>query len=189
VTTSKPPDEISKDMAPILPTFKEFEQLGLVHWVDATGFRGTDSGGQAEPNIVAAMGSGDLDGISKAIDGCVKKMQKQKHPYFRLAYLSLSMSVTQSDEKSSFQFVQNLAGKLRQANAISVYALERGMHTEQQLESIQHHMTGALQFKTDKQKTLISVQGIGDVQMRDWIEYKHTNKAIMIGAFSLERIR
>jgi KaiC/GvpD/RAD55 family RecA-like ATPase len=189
VTTSKPPDEISKDMAPILPTFKEFEQLGLVHWVDATGFQGTGSGGQAEPNIVAAMGSGDLDGISKAIDGCVKKIQKQKQPYFRLAYLSLSMSVTQSDEKSSFQFVQNLAGKLRQANAISVYALERGMHTEQQLESIQHHMTGALLFKTDKQKTLISVQGIGDVQIRDWIEYKHTNKAIMIGAFSLERIR
>jgi len=46
-----------------------------------------------------------------------------------------------------------------------------------------------LQFKTDKQKTLISVQGVGDVQTRDWIEYKHTNKALMIGAFSLERIR
>ena len=50
-------------------------------------------------------------------------------------------------------------------------------------------MTGAVQFRSEKQKTLISVQGICDAQTRDWIEYKHTNKAIMIGAFSLERIR
>jgi branched-chain amino acid aminotransferase len=74
-------------------------------------------------------------------------------------------------------------------NYLGEDALERGMHTEQQLESIQHHMTGAIQFKTDKQKTLISVQGVGDAQTRDWIEYKHTNRALMIGAFSLERIR
>ena len=30
---------------------------------------------------------------------------------------------------------------------------------------------------------------VGDAQTRDWIEYKHSNKALMIGAFSLERIR
>jgi hypothetical protein len=63
------------------------------------------------------------------------------------------------------------------------------MHTEQQLEAIQHHMTGSIQFKTDMQKTLLSVQGVGDAQTRAWIEYRHTNKALMIGAFSLERIR
>jgi hypothetical protein len=28
-----------------------------------------------------------------------------------------------------------------------------------------------------------------DAQTRDWIEYRHSNKAVMIGAFSLERIR
>jgi hypothetical protein len=50
-------------------------------------------------------------------------------------------------------------------------------------------MTGGLLFKTDKQKTLVSVQGITDTLTRDWIEYKYSNKAIMIGAFSLERIR
>ena len=189
VTTSKSPEEISKDMAPILPTFKEFEQLGLVNWVDATGLQGAPSAKTGKPSLVAALGSGDLGAIGKAIDGCVSRIQKQRHPYFRFAYMSLSMSVTQSNEKDSFQFVQTLVGKLRQANAISVFALERGMHTEQQLESIQHHMTGAIQFKTDKQKTLISVQGVGDAQTRDWIEYKHTNRALMIGAFSLERIR
>jgi hypothetical protein len=63
------------------------------------------------------------------------------------------------------------------------------MHTEQQLESIQHQMTGALMFKTEKQKTMLCVQGVTDAQTRDWVDYRHTNKALMVGAFSLERIR
>jgi KaiC/GvpD/RAD55 family RecA-like ATPase len=188
VTTSKPVSEIAKDMAPILPTFMEFEQLGLVHWVDASGMPSAD-GVAAPTNLQSVSGPGNLEGITKALDEVAKRIQKSRHSYFRLAYFSLSMSITQADEKSSFQFVQTIVGRMRQANGISAFAVERGMHTEQQLESVQHHMTGAVHFKTDKQKTLLSVQGIGDAQTRDWIEYKHTNKAVMIGAFSLERIR
>jgi KaiC/GvpD/RAD55 family RecA-like ATPase len=188
VTTSRTPTEIAKDMAPILPTFMEFENLGLVHWVDASGLA-ADGHEAGRANIHSVPKPGDVAGIQKALDACVKVIQKQRHPYFRLAYMSVSMSITQTDDKSAFQFVQTLAGRMKQANAVSVYAIERGMHTEQQLETIQTNMSGAVQFKTDKQKTLLSVQGIGDAQTRAWIEYRHTNKAIMIGAFSLERIR
>ncbi|MBN1677063.1 MAG: hypothetical protein JW880_00850 [Candidatus Thermoplasmatota archaeon] len=188
VTTSRAPTEIAKEMAPILPTFMEFENLGLVHWVDASGMP-ADAQGVERANVRHVSKPGDLAGIQQAVDDCVRAIQKQKHLYFRLAYLSISMSITQTDDKSAFQFVQALAGRMKQANAVSVYAVERGMHTEQQLESIQHHMSGAVQFKTEKQKNLLSVQGIGDAQTRAWIEYRHTNKALMIGAFSLERIR
>ncbi len=189
VITSKNPTEIAKEMAPILPTFKEFEQLGLVWWVDASGMQPGEEGMAEEAHVVTVDKPGNLSAVQGAIDKCVSALKRQKHPYLRLAYMSLSMSITQADEKSAFQFVQTLAGRLKQAGAVSVFAVERGMHTEQQLESIQHHMTGAIQFKTDKQKTLLSIQGVGDVQTRDWVEYKHTNKALMIGAFSLERIR
>ncbi len=190
VTTSKPPSEIAKEIAPILPTFMEFQQLGLVRWIDATGVEVEESTvPAAKATTIKVKGPGDFDGTIEALDKFMKAIEKQKHPYFRLLFMSLSMSITQADDKRSFQFVQSFAGRVKQANAVSLFAVERGMHTEQQLESIQHHMTGAIQFKTDKQKTLMSVQGIGDVQTRDWIEYKHTNKALMIGAFSLERIR
>lgn len=188
VTTSRTPTEIAKEMAPILPTFMEFENLGLVYWVDASGMP-ADAQGAERANVRHVSKPGDLAGIQKAVDECVRAVQKQKHPYLRFAYFSISMSITQTDDKSAFQFVQTLAGRMKQANAISVYAVERGMHTEQQLESIQHHMSGAVQFKTDRQKNLMSVQGIGDAQTRAWVEYRHTNKALMIGAFSLERIR
>jgi len=33
------------------------------------------------------------------------------------------------------------------------------------------------------------VAGLSEVQTRDWVPYKFTNKAIMIGSFQLERIR
>jgi KaiC/GvpD/RAD55 family RecA-like ATPase/uncharacterized protein (DUF3084 family) len=190
ITTSHTPSEISKDMAPILPTFIEFDQLGLVRWIDASTMEPAEgSESTAHTYSTKVTGPGDFDGITKALDAYAKDFQKQKQPYFRLVYMSLSMTVTQSDEKAAFQFLQGFAGRVKAAGAVSWFAVERGMHTEQQLEAIQHHMTGAIQFKTDKQKTLLSVQGVSDVQTRDWIEYRHTNKALMIGAFSLERIR
>lgn len=186
ITTSHPPGEISKDIAPILPTFMEFQQLGMVRWIDASGMP-VEQG--ANGSVVRLAGPADFEGIIKAVDGFAKDFEKHRHPYFRVAYLSLSLSLTQADEKVGFQFVQSLTGRFKQARAVAAFAVERGMHTEQQLEAIQHHMTGSLQFKTEKQKMLLSVQGIGDVQTRAWVEYRHTNKALMIGAFSLERIR
>lgn len=190
VTTSHPPVEIAREMAPILPTFMEFEQLGLVRWVDASGLQAEDTGAKSTmSNVIQVAGSSDFEGITKALETCTKQIEKQKQPYFRLAFMSLSMSVTHADEKAALMFVQSITGRVKQAGAISLYAIERGMHTEQQLEALQHYMTGAIQFKTDKQKTLLSVQGVGEIQTREWIEYKHTNKALIVGAFSLERIR
>ncbi len=187
VTTSHPPSEISKEIAPILPTFMELQQLGMVRWIDASGVQDPQAG--SDPSVIRVAGPGDFNGITSALDKFVRDFQRQKQPYFRLAYMSLSLSMTQSNEKEAFQFVQTIAAKVKQAKAVSLFAIERGMHTEQQLESVQHLMTGSVQFKTDKQKTLLSIQGIGEAQTRDWVEYKHTTKALMIGAFSLERIR
>src|SRR5881296_3926423 len=36
ITTTKLPIDIAKDIAPILPTFVEYDQLGLVRWIDCT---------------------------------------------------------------------------------------------------------------------------------------------------------
>ena len=186
VTTSRPPHEIAMDMAPILPTFMEFEQLGLVHWVDASGLA-QDSAPRR--NSVKVNSADDFVGMSKALEATAKTVMASGRKYFRLAYLSLSMSITSADEKRSLQFVQEMSSRVRQARSVAGYAVERGMHTDQQLGSLQAQMTGAIHFKTEKQKTLLSVEGVCDAQTRTWVDYRHTNKALMIGAFSLERIR
>jgi KaiC/GvpD/RAD55 family RecA-like ATPase len=188
VTTSHPPEEVARQMAPIMPTFMEFSQLGLVRWIDASG-SGQPGDEGAASNEMRVAGPDDYSGILKALEKTMESLSKEGNPYVRVAYLSLSMSIPKAEDKGAYKFIQKFVGMIRQANAIGVYALEKGMHTDQQLESIQHQMTGAVQFKSEKQKTLLSVQGIGEAQTRDWIEYRHTNKAIMVGAFSLERIR
>lgn len=188
VTTSKPPVEIAKDMAPVLPTFMEYERLGLVRWIDASGHIPTkklvrDGKTFRVPNAT------DFEGILSAVKTAEDEFREESAPYFRFAFLTLSSSLSQSDEKSALGFVQRFVNRLRQGKCVAAFAIERGMHTDQQLESLQQLMDGALHFKQDKATTVMSVVGIGDAQTRAWVPYKFTNKSIVIGSFQLERIR
>src|SRR2546426_459065 len=187
ITTSKPPVEIAKEMAPILPTFVEYEQLGLVHWIDCSGSTAAAGKPTKEKNVFRVDGPTDFNGIMKVVNELDHEF-KGKYPYFRLAFMTLSSCIG-PDQGAAMNFVQKLVNRLRQTKAVAAYALERGMHTDQQVESLEHLLDGAIQFKSDKQKTMLQVVGLGESQTRDWVPYKHTNKAIMIGSFQLERIR
>src|SRR3989454_931415 len=187
ITTSKPPVEIGKEMAPILPTFVEYEQLGLVHWIDCSGSTAAAGKPTKEKNVFRVDGPTDFNGIMKVVNELDHEF-KGKYPYFRLAFMTLSSCIG-PDQGAAMNFVQKLVNRLRQTKAVAAYALERGMHTDQQVESLEHLLDGAIQFKSDKQKTMLQVVGLGESQTRDWVPYKHTNKAIMIGSFQLERIR
>src|SRR5437773_2114984 len=187
ITTTKLPIDIARDIAPILPPFVEYDQLGLVRGIDCTSPMA--SGKQVkEKNVWRVNGPTDFDNIYQLV-GQLDEEFKKKHPYFRLAYLTLSSSITQADEREAMSFVQRLVNRLRQTKAVSAIALERGMHTDQTLEALEHMVDGAIHFKSDKQKTALQVVGLGEVQTHDCVPYKFTNKALMIGSFQLERIR
>src|SRR6266571_4851667 len=174
ITTTKLPIDIAKDIAPILPTFVEYDQLGLVRWIDCTSPMASGKPVK-EKNVWRVNGPTDFDNIYQLV-GQLDEEFKKKHPYFRLAYLTLSSSITQADEREAMSFVQRLVNRLRQTKAVSVIALE-------------HMVDGAIHFKSDKQKMALQVVGLGEVQTHDWVPYKFTNKALMIGSFQLERIR
>src|SRR5437867_378193 len=187
ITTTKLPIDIAKDIAPILPTFVEYDQLGLVRWIDCTSPMASGKPVK-EKNVWRVNGPTDFDNIYQLV-GQLDEEFRKKHPYFRLAYLTLSSSITQADEREAMSFVQRLVNRLRQMKAVSAIALEKGMHTDQTLEALQNTVDGAIHFKSDKQKTMLQVVGLGEVQTHDWVPYKFTNKALMIGSFQLERIR
>src|SRR3990172_7070404 len=188
VTTSKPPVEIAKDMAPVLPTFLEYEQLGLVRWIDASGTTPTKKLVR-DGRTFRVPNAADFEGILSAVASAEDEFREESAPYFRFAFLSLSSSLRESDEKAALSFVQRFVNRLRQGKCVAAFALERGMHTDQQVESLQQLMDGAIHFRQDKSKTMMSVVGIGEVQTRDWVPYKFTNKTLLIGSFQLERIR
>jgi KaiC/GvpD/RAD55 family RecA-like ATPase len=187
VTTTKLPIDIAKDMAPVLPTFVEYERLGLVRWIDCTSPMASGKPVR-EKNIWRVNGPTDFENIYNIV-GQLDEEFKKKYPYFRLAYLTLSSSITQADERDAMSFFQRLVNRLRQTKAVSVIALEKGMHNDQTLEALEHMVDGAIHFRSDKQKTMLQVNGLGEVQTHDWVPYKFTNKSLMIGSFQLERIR
>jgi KaiC/GvpD/RAD55 family RecA-like ATPase len=187
ITTTKVPIDVSKDIAPILPTFVEYDQLGLVRWIDCTSPLASKKPVK-EKNVWRVNGPTDFENIYEIVSQLDEEFKK-KYAYFRLAFMTLSSAITQADEREAMAFFQRLVNRLRQTKAVSVIALERGMHNDQTLESLEHMVDGAIHFKSDKQKTMLQVAGLGEVQTHDWVPYKHTNKALMIGSFQLERIR
>jgi KaiC/GvpD/RAD55 family RecA-like ATPase len=189
ITTSKTPNDLVKDFAPILPTLLEVEHLGLVRWIDATAGMAQNNTASDRMNYIKVEGPDDFPGIIEAVDKMTDDVRQGHYPCFKMGYLSLSTSISHTDEMEATKFVQAVTRNVRDLNSSAIFALERGMHSEQQIESIQHLVDGAIMIKLDKQKTYLSILGVGEVQSRDWIEFKHTSAGLVIGAFSLERIR
>lgn len=189
VTTSKPPQEITKDMNPVLVEFVEYEQMGLVKWIDATSQVGPEGVGFDEQKRVYRVdGASDLKGILAGLHE-IEEILGNDHAYFRVAYLSLSPSVSRSEPKEAYDFIQRMVNALRKTRFVGAFALEKGMHDPKEIETIEHQMDGAILFKQEDQKTYLSVQGVCDAQTRDWVQYRQTDRGLIIGAFSLERIK
>ena len=63
------------------------------------------------------------------------------------------------------------------------------MHSESDLETLEHMVDGSLNLKVDQMKTFLSVRGIGEAQARSWVGYTFTKRSFNLGSFSLEHIR
>jgi KaiC/GvpD/RAD55 family RecA-like ATPase len=189
ITTSKPPQEIARDMTPILTEFVEYERIGLVKWIDATSqIQPDDVGFDESKRVYRVNGAADLGNILEGLHE-IEDVLGEEHAYFRIAYLSLSPSVSHSQPSEAYDFIQRMVNELRKTRFVGAFALEKGMHDQREIETIEHQMDGAVIFKEEDTKTFLSVQGVCDVQTREWVQYTRTDRGLIIGAFSLERIR
>jgi len=190
LTTSRSPDEVGQQIGLVAPQFREYEQLGKVSWIDASRPQGGPVGGAAapHPNTATVSGPDDHAGILKALVAAANKVQGSGSK-FRVAYFGLAASLAHADERAGMVFLQNLVGILRPRASLAMYSLEAGSLTEVQSEQILSRMDGAIRFKQERDKTFLSVAGFGEVATREWIECRATNRTLVIGSFSLERIR
>jgi KaiC/GvpD/RAD55 family RecA-like ATPase len=184
ITAARPPDEVSQQLALVLPEFAEYEKMGMVTWIDAAGGAGTTSG-----NRIVTKGSDDRAGILSNLVRASKNAEESGKPAFRVGFLGLSAVLAHADERSSFSFLQNVVGILKPRNALAMYSLEGGALSEPQVETLLSRMDGAIVFRQDRDKTFLSVKGFGEVETREWIECRATNRALIVGSFALERIR
>lgn len=190
ITASRGPDEIAQQVKAVLPNFGEFEKSGRVRWIDAS--KASDSAvpaGSASRHASVANGPDDHAGILKALVAEMKTAEGKGAKRVRVGFLGLAASLAHADEKAGFVFLQNFVGILKPRPATALYSLESAALTEAQVERLLTRMDGAIRFKQERDKTFLSVAGVGEVATRDWIECRATNKALIVGSFSLERIR
>jgi KaiC/GvpD/RAD55 family RecA-like ATPase len=188
ITAARGPSEVGPEIGVVSPQFRGYEQMGQVRWIDATG-AGTASGSGTPARAGELQGPGDLAGILSALVREAKQLETRGTKQFRVGFLGLSATLGHAEPKAGFGFLQNLVGILKPRPALALYAVDTGSSPDDQLSSIQGRMDGVIEFKQDRGKSFLSVRGLGDVQTRDWVEYRSTNRTLVIGSFALERIR
>ncbi len=184
VTAARSPEEIAQNIGVVAPQFLEYEQMGMVTWIDASG-----SGGTAGPHRLIAQGPNDQAGILKLLVQVSKDLTTLKTKSYRVGFLGLAAVLSNAEQRSGFAFLQNFVGILKPRSALAMYSLEGGAFAEAQVETFLTRMDGVLLFRQDRDKTFLQVKGLGDVQTHDWVEVRATNRALVIGSFALERIR
>ena len=186
VITDKTPRDVREEMKAILSGYEEYERLGLVHYIDAY----SKSMGEAadDPYTTYIAEPTNHDGIMEATEKKTKEF-KEKHKYYRLAFRSLSTLIAYSDMNTAFRFLSPFCGRRKRDGAVSMYAIEKGVHGEQEIQMLGSIMDGMIDFKLDQLKTYFSVQGVCDVQSRSYIRYTVGKHGLSIGSFSLDHIR
>ena len=186
VLTDKMPSEIREEMMFVVSSYEEYERLGLVYYIDAY----SRSMGEEieEPNTRYLEDPTDYEGIMKATEEITKEI-KEKHKYYRLGFRSVSTLIAYLDPVTTFKFLKPFSGKRSRDKAVSMFLVEKGMHSDQEIQMLGSMMDGQIDFKVEQLKNYLRIEGICDVQSRAYVTYTHSKASIVPGSFSLDHIR
>ncbi|MEE9593298.1 MAG: ATPase domain-containing protein, partial [Thermoplasmata archaeon] len=157
VITDKTPDDIRDEMQYVVPGYEEYENLGLVHYIDAYS-RGMGAATDDEYSTYIDDPT-DQAAILEAVDQVATEIMKE-HKTYRLAFRSISTLMAYLDPVSTFRFLQPFAGRRKRDKAVTLYVIEKGMHGEQDIQMLGSLMDGMVDFKVEQLKTYMSVKGI-----------------------------
>jgi KaiC/GvpD/RAD55 family RecA-like ATPase len=190
VVTDKTYTQIRDEMLAVYPQYGEAEAKGLVRYIDL--YSRSLGVTQAEPGVklLSAADKGMLDQLTQVVNGFAQEFRdKAKDRSYRLVFETVSTLAAYLDTASTFRFLQPFSGRRRLDGAASYYVLETGMHTESDLQTLEHMTDGSINLKLDQLKTFLSVRGLGEVQSRAWVGYTFSKKSFSLGSFSLDHIR
>lgn len=187
VVTDTTSEEKRRALTQLEPEFANYESQGLVVFVDSYSRSIGDT--SQDPQTIYVDGNVNLNAIGVAVNEAHSKLLG-KGDYIRLAFDSISTLIAFVNAPATFRFLQILAGRLRSQNSVAVYTLERGMHTDAEVQMFKHLMGGVMELMEDQSETMLRVQGVGDVVTRDWVNYEFgPGRLELIGSFAMERVR
>ncbi|MCG7844699.1 MAG: hypothetical protein MIO90_04635, partial [Methanomassiliicoccales archaeon] len=178
--TDKTARDVREEMKYIMSGYDEYEKLGLVKYVDTySRAMGDDT---QDPYTTYIDETNDHEKMGEVVEAIAREF-KEKHEYYRLIFRSVSTIIAYSDPNAAFRFLSPLCGRRKKDQAVSLFVVEKGMHSEQELQMLGSIMDGMVDFKVDQLKTFFSIKGISDVQSRAYIRYTATKSALTIGSF------
>ncbi len=188
VVTDKTYLQVREDLAGLYPGVAEAEKTGMIRYADlysrAVGATPTGVG----VRFLSSTDKNVLDQLSDTVRSFAEEL-KEKFPAYRLIFESVSTVTAYLDTAATFRFLQPFVGRRKIDGAVSYYMLDSGMHTQADLETLEHMVDGSINLKVEQMKTLLAIKGIGEAQARSWVGYSFTKRSFNLGSFSLEHIR
>lgn len=187
VLTDSTSEEKRNQLKQIDPDYLQYEENGLVVYVDS--YSRSIGDNSEDPHTIYVDGNVNLNSIGVAVNEAQTKVLG-KGDYLRLAFDSISTLIAFVSAPATFRFLQILAGRLRRHNAVAYYTLEKGMHSDTEVQMFKHLMGGVMELMEDEATTLLRVQGVGEVVTRDWVNYTFgSGRLELVGSFAIERVR
>jgi len=188
VVTDKTHQQVRDDLAGLFPGFADAEKKGMIRYADLY----SRSVGATSPapgvRFLSSTDKSVLDQVTETVNAFAEEL-KEKFPPYRLIFESVSTVTAYLDTAATFRFLQPFIGRRKIDGAVSYYMLDSGMHSESDLQTLEHMVDGSINLKVEQMKTLLSIKGIGEAQARSWVGYSFTKRSFNLGSFSLEHIR
>jgi len=150
----------------------EFEKKRMVRFIDAYSKQFNPEKEDTDA-CTYPEGGGALNSISLHISRAETALNGNTAP--RVLFHSLSSLLEASNAPTVFRFLQFLIGKFRNAGSMSIYSLEKGMHDEKDITTIESLMDGIIEFEDNK----LRVRGIIGADPK-WHEFKIGRKGFEI---------
>ena len=188
VVTDKTHLQVREDLLALFPTLPEAEKNGMLRYVDLYSRSVGSTASSPGVRLLSSTDKAALDQLAQSVNGFAEEL-KEKFPTYRLIFESVSTITAYLDSASTFRFLQPFIGRRKLDGAVGYYVLDSGMHSESDMETLEHMVDGSVNLKVEQMKTFLAVRGIGEAQARSWVGYTFTKRSFNLGSFSLEHIR
>ncbi len=181
--------QVRDDLAALYPRYAEAEKAGMLRFIDLY-TRNVVGSAQSATGVrmLSSTDKGVLDQLTQSVNAASEEL-KEKFSTYRIIFESVSTLTAYLDSSATFRFLQPLIGRRKIDQSVGYYLLDRGMHSDSDLETLEHMVDGSINLKNEQLKTFLSVRGITDVQARAWVGYTFNKRSFNLGSFSLEHIR
>ena len=188
IVTDKTWGQVREDLLGLYPKYEDAEKNGMVRFIDMYSRSVGSTASSPWVRLLSPTDKGILEQLSNSVNGLSEEL-KEKFPTYRLIFESVSTVTAYLDTSATFRFLQPFTGRRKIDQAVSYYELDRGMHSDADLETLEHMVDGSINLKIEQLKPFLSVKGIGETQSRAWIGYTFTKRSLNLGSFSLDHIR